>query len=98
MNYRDLLHLETQYAALEKLQMKCARSLACGDACLKVTEVSASAEPVLRYRAKTIKKFDDDLNTIQSDMTVRRLRWLQCMVKTLESSATTLAVLHGRFF
>lgn len=82
-----------QYTQLEKFQMKCVRALLCGEACIKFSGESATGEQITTYRAKTndAVRLRANVNTIRSEMTARRLRWLQSLVEKSRDGPTLIS-------
>eukprot|EP00930_Biecheleria_cincta_P018173 TRINITY_DN14246_c0_g1_i1.p1 TRINITY_DN14246_c0_g1~~TRINITY_DN14246_c0_g1_i1.p1 ORF type:complete len:1411 (-),score=180.44 TRINITY_DN14246_c0_g1_i1:1000-5232(-) len=90
---REMIHL------LETFQNKHLRKLLCGGACIKKEVITESGEKKLIFHAlsnATVRK-QLGVHTVFSELSMRRVRWLQQMVRFPRDSSSTLAILQDSF-
>eukprot|EP00969_Alexandrium_andersonii_P088953 3926071-Alexandrium_andersonii.AAC.1 len=84
---RDLVPMEAFIA-------RCARCMLCGRACSKVCEGDATVYKALT-NAHVLRRLQ--LSTVETELRVARLRWLQSMLKRPGEHAQVFAALLGDF-
>ena len=82
---------------LDTQQCKYLRKLLCGKGCLKILKLNSRGGQYQEFHALPNCRIRQILKvaTIQSELTVRRLRWLQCMVKSPQDSEAMMSALQG---
>ena len=86
-----------QINMLEAQQCKYTRKILCGKGCLKLHRTRPDGEDIVEYRALPNESIRLLLHipTIQSELLVRRLCWLQTLVKYPDDAKTVLSALQG---
>ncbi|CAE8638109.1 unnamed protein product [Polarella glacialis] len=88
-----------QWLQLERIQMRYLRALMCSQACVKTQELQSTGQVLIKYHALTNTQVRTSLHvpTLQSEMTSRRVKWLQQMAQQPEQAKLVFALLHGYF-